>query len=269
VPVGTNFAIGTYSVSSGAVSLDPSLPLSDVNATVDISGVGFSHSFALAGHTATWAVAVPYVGAHISAAVYGQQQSGSRYGFSDLRARFSMLLSGHALTPAEFARRKPSTTFGVSLSVSTPTGTYDPTHLINIGSNRYAFTPEIGMEHPMGKWFVDFAAALSLFTNNTNYYGGKALTQAALANYQFHTGYNFHPGQWLAFDANYYAGGSTSINGARPINPLANSRYGLTYAQPVGRGYSAKLSWSHWLSGQYGQNFSTVSLALQYRWFDK
>lgn len=268
VPIGTNFAVGTYSLSSGDVSLDPSLPLSDVNASLGTTVVGFSHSFAFDGRTATWGLAVPYLGAHVTAAVYGQTRAGSRYGFADARARFSILLLGRALTPAEFARRKPRTTLGISVSVTAPTGAYDPTHLINIGSNRYSFTPEIGMEQPMGKWFADLAAAVSIFGKNTNYFGGNVLTQASLANYQFHTGYNFRPGQWLAFDANYYAGGSTSMNGAKAINTLANSRYGLTYAQPVGTGFTAKVSWSSWLSGRYGQQFTTTTASLQYRWFD-
>lgn len=268
VPVGTNFAVGSYSISSGDVSLDPSLPLSDVNATLGTTTLGFSHSFDLNGHTASWAVAVPYLGAHVTAAVFGQTMSGSRYGFSDLRARFSMLLLGRALTPAEFARRKPRTTLGLSVSATAPTGTYDPTHLINFGSNRYSVTPEIGMEQPIGRWFADLAAAVSIFGTNPNFYGGNRQNQAALANYQFHTGYNLRPGAWVALDANYYTGGATSVNGAKAINFLANSRYGLTYAQPVGRGLTAKLSWSTWLSGRFGQQFTTTTLSLQYLWFD-
>ena len=62
-------------------------------------------------------------------------------------------------------------------------------------------------------------------------------------------------------------GGATSANSAPAINELANSRYGFAFSQPIGPGFSAKLAWSHWLTGQYGQNFSTVGLQLQYRWF--
>ncbi len=268
VPVGTNFVLETYQVSTGQVSVDPSLPISDINASVNTNTLGLSHSFALGGRTASWALVVPYLGAHITGAVYGQAQAGSRFGFSDVRARFVLSLLGPALTPSEFARRKPSTTLGVSLAVAAPTGSYDPTHLINIGSNRWGFQPEIGMEQPMGKWFVDGAAAVSIFCANTNFYGGGILQQRALANYQFHVGYNFRPGQWLAADANYYDGGATSINGAAAINRLANSRYGLSFSQPVGAGFSTKLSWSRWLSGTYGQQFSTASVTLQFRWFD-
>jgi hypothetical protein len=211
---------------------------------------------------------VPYVGGHLSAAVYGQQQAFSRFGFSDLRARFGVNLLGRALTPAEFAQRTPSTTLGVSLTVLMPTGTYSRTQLINPGSNRWTLKPEIGLEQPLGKWFADLSAGLWLFGANDDYFGGRTLRQAPLDIFQVHAGYTFRPGQWLAADANYYSGGATSVNGAAAVNALANSRYGLTYSQPMGSGLSAKLAWSHWLTGRFGQQFTTIGAALQYRWFD-
>jgi hypothetical protein len=95
------------------------------------------------------------------------------------------------------------------------------------------------------------------------------LRQEPLDIFQFHAGYVFRPNQWLALDANYYSGGATSTNGARWINTLDNSRYGLTFSQPIALGLSAKVSWSRWLTGRFGQRFSTIAAALQYLWFDR
>lgn len=268
-PIDTNFVVGIFTNSTGNVSVDPSLPLSDVHASINTVGLSFTHTFPLAGRTASWAVVVPYLGGNITGAFYGQAGATTRSGFPDLRLRFSINLLGQALTPAEFARRKPSTTLGVGVTVIAPTGTYDPTRLINIGSNRWSFKPEIGTEVPMGKWFADFSAGFWVFGENTNYFGGQTLQQAPLATYQIHTGYNFRPGQWLGLDGNYYAGGATMVGRASPLNALANSRYGLAFSQPMGPGVSVKVSWSHWLSGQFGQNFSTIAGALQYRWFNR
>ena len=268
-PVGTNIANGIYTFSKGSVSLDPSLPLSDVRASIDTVSLSFNHTFRVGGRAGAWAVIVPYLGGHVSAAVYGQEQAATRYGFPDARVRLSFNFIGPALAPSEFARRKPGTSAGISCSVIVPTGTYSPVHLINIGSNRWSVKPEIGIEQPMGKWFVDLSAGMWFFGTNANYYGARTQTQDPLGIYQMHSGYNFHPGQWLALDADYYTGGATTVSGAGAINRLANSRYGVTFAQPAGGGLTAKLSWSHWLSGQYGQNFSTIGAALQYRWFDR
>jgi Putative MetA-pathway of phenol degradation len=268
-PIDTNFALGVFSTSSGDVSLDPSLPLTDVHAAVNTTTLEFSHTFPFANHTASWAVVLPYLDGQITGNVYGQGQSTTRDGFPDFRARLAINLLGGALTPAQFARRKPRTSLGVSVTISAPTGTYDPTQLINIGSNRWSFKPEVGVEQPMGKWFADLSAAWQIFGKNTDYFGENVLEQAPLASYQVHTGYNFRPGQWLAADWTYYTGGATTVGEAQPINRLSNSRYGLTFSQPFGPGFSVKLAWSHWLSGQYGQNFSTAALTLQYRWFNR
>ena len=268
-PIDANFAVGALSNSTGTVPLDPSLPLSDVRPAINTAVLSFTHTFRLGDRTANWAFSIPYLGGYVSAVVSGQREAVSRYGFADFRARFGVNLLGPALTPPEFARRKPSTTLGVSMTVIMPTGTYSRSELINIGSNRWTFKPEIGLERPMGKWFTDLSAGVWVFGENTDYFGGQVLRQASLGIYQIHAGYVFRQNQWLALDANYYSGGATSVNGANSIDSLANSRYGLTFSQPVGSGLSAKLSWSRWLSGRFGQKFSTVAVALQYLWFNR
>lgn len=269
LPVDSNFAVGTLSNSTGTVPLDPSLPLSDVRPAINTATLSFTHTFRLGERTANWAVSIPYLGGHVSAVISDQPQAFARYGFADLRARFGVNLLGRALTPAEFARRKPATTLGVSATLIMPTGTYDRSELINVGSNRWTVKPEIGVEQPMGKWFTDLSAGVWIFGNNTDYFGGQPLRQAPLDIFQFHAGYTFRQNQWLAVDANYYSGGSTSVNGARSIDSLANSRYGLTFSEPIASGLSSKVSWSRWLSGRFGQRFSTVAAALQYLWFDR
>ncbi len=268
-PIDTNFVVGTLSNSTGNVSLDSSLPLSDVRASIYTAALVFTHTFPLIGNTATWAVAVPYLGGQITGALYGQTGATTRDGFPDVRLRFAMNLLGRALAPAEFMRRRPSPTLGVGVTVIAPTGTYDPTRLINIGSNRWSFKPEIGSEFPMGKWFTDLSAGIWVFGKNTNYFGGQVLEQAPLTTTQINAGYNFRPGQWLALGGSYYFGGATTTSGAMPINALSNSRYGVGFSQPLGPGFSAKLLWSHWLTGQYGQNFTTISATIQYRWFGR
>ena len=268
-PINANFAVGTVSNSTGTVPLDPSLPLSDVRPSIDTVILGFTHTFRLGSRAANWAVYLPYLGGHVAAVLGGQPAAISRFGFADFRARFGVNLLGQALTPTEFARRKPSTTLGISITAIMPTGTYNRTQLLNTGSNRWTFKPEIGLEQPMGKWFADLSAGAWLFGDNTDYFDGEVLRQAPLGIFQFHGGYTFRQNQWLAFDVNYYSGGATSVNGAPWINLLQNSRYGLTFSQPLGSGLSAKVSWSRWLTGRFGQKYTTVAAALQYLWFDR
>lgn len=267
-PVDSNFAVGAVSNSTGTVPVDPTLPLSDVRPSLNSATLSFTHTFRLGSRAANWAIAIPYLGGRISATAAGQPETLSRVGFADLRARVGINFLGPALTPAEFAQRRPSTALGLSMTVIMPTGSYDRKQFINVGSNRWTFKPEIGLEQPLGNWFADFSAGLWIFGENMDYFGGRVLRQAPLGIFQFHTGYTFRQNQWLAIDANYYSGGATQTGGGASLNSLANSRYGLTYSQPIGSGLSTKVSWSRWLSGRFGQRFSTIGLALQYLWFD-
>jgi hypothetical protein len=269
-PIDTNFVVGSFTNSTGNVSLDPTLPLTDAHSQTNTTSLSFTHTFPLAGRTATWAIAVPYLAGLISASGGADDRTAAvdRHGFADLRFRFSVDLLSRALKPAEFARRAPHATLGVGVTVVAPTGAYDPTQLINIGSNRWSVKPEIGIEVPIGKWFADFAAGLWLFGENANYAGTRSFREAPLATYQVHAGYSFRPGQWLAIDGGYIAGGATTLGAGAPLNASSNSRYGAAFSQPLGPGISAKAAWSHWLRGP-GQEYSSIGAALQYRWFNR
>lgn len=39
---------------------------------------------------------------------------------------------------------------GMSLTITAPTGLYDADKLLNLGSNRWSFKPEIALSHPFG-----------------------------------------------------------------------------------------------------------------------
>src|SRR5579871_3709915 len=65
-PVDTNFVVGTWSNSEGTVPVNPSLPLTDVHGSINTLSLSFTHTFPFAGRTATWAIAVPYVGGNIT-----------------------------------------------------------------------------------------------------------------------------------------------------------------------------------------------------------
>jgi outer membrane putative beta-barrel porin/alpha-amylase len=268
-PIDTNFLIASYQRITGGVSLDPSLPVTGVKATINTGFLAYDRTFDLFGQTASAAIVLPYVQADLSGQVDAQGMKISRSGLGDLKLRFTEnLLGGPALTPEGFAQRVPTTTLGVSLAVVAPTGDYDSAHLINISSNRWAFKPEIGLSQPIGDWFSDAAAGVWVFTDNTDFFRGHVRSQDALWVFQLHAGYNFQPGLWLAADGTYYTGGRTSINGVANHDVQAVSRYGLTLSVPLAEGFSAKLAWSSWLTAHKSGNFDTFGVSLQYRWFD-
>ena len=269
-PVGANFAFVGYSWSGGQVLVDESLPVSDVESRIDSLITGYSRTFGLAGRASSLAVTVPWFWATMSGNVGESRRAVERVGLGDVRLRLAVnLLGGPALSPAEFATRQQRTTLGASLTVVAPTGEYDGTKLVNLGSNRWSFKPELGVSIPLGKWFIEGSAGAWLFTDNDDFFGGARREQDPLTLLQLHGGYQFHPGFWIAADANYYRGGESTIDGVARKDLQANSRYGLTLSVRLAPGLSAKLAAATGLTTRTGTDYDTVLLAVQYLWIDR
>lgn len=269
-PVGANFLVLAYSKSDGGVLFDPSLPATDVTAKIESGALGYVRTFGLAGHAANAGIVLPYLDGDFSGNVGEQRQYVGRSGFGDVRLRMAVsLLGGPALSPREFAQRTPTTTLGASLSIVAPTGEYDSSKLINIGGNRWAFKPEVGVSHPIGNWFVEGSAGVWLFADNDEFNGTSRRQQDPLATFQLHAGYTFRPGLWLAGNATYYSGGRTTVDGVAKEDLQENSRYGVTLSVPINRQWSTKLAYANGFSTRIGGDFRTLSFAVQYLWFDR
>ena len=268
-PVGANFVLLGGSWSGGEVLVDESLPVSDIESRIDNLFAGYSRTFGFAGRASSLARRPLDLGRD-ERERWRTRRSIERVGLADVRLRWAVnLLGGPALSPAEFANWKQPTTLGASLTVVAPTGEYDPARLVNIGSNRWAFKPELGVSIPLGKWFLEGAAGVWLFTDNDDFFGGKRREQNPLALLQLHGGYQFRPGFWLAADANYYRGGATTVDGSENDDLQADSRYGLTLSVRLAPGLSAKLAAATGLTTRIGGEYDTVLLAIQYFWFDR
>ena len=268
--MGLNVVIAGYSWSSGGVAFDPSLPVTDVTARIQAATLGYARTLGVAGRSASFSVALPHVTGNVSGNVGEARATADRSGPGDARLRLAVnLFGGPALTPQEFAQRKPGIAVGASLSVIAPTGEYDPSKLINIGTNRWSFKPDLGVTHEVANWFLEASAGVWFYTDNTDFYGGATRSQDPLGTLQFHVGYTFRPGLWLAADATHFWGGRTRVNDDVKQDLQQNSRYGLTLSVPIDRAWSVKLAWSENLLTRIGGEFTTVSAAVQYRWFDR
>lgn len=268
-PTGVNFLVLGYTRSTGGVLIDASLPLDNVVADLDSWIAGYGRSFGLFGRSASVALSVPYAQADVSGDVADKNSATTRSGLADPRLKLGInLLGGEALAPRDFARRMPRTTLGASLTVAAPFGQYDASRLINLGANRWAFKPELGISHPAGHWYLEAYAGVWLFTDNDDYFGGTRLEQEPVTSVQAHVSYTFRPRLWVAADATYYQGGQTTLDGTAAANLQENTRVGLTLSIPVAQRQSVKLSWSEGASTRFGEDFTTYGLVWQYMWFD-
>lgn len=269
-PVGTNFAVANYGYQTGAVVFDATLPFKDVTAKVNSGSLIYVRTFNLFGRSANAGLVVPYVWGSIEGEVNEENRRITRSGFGDLQSRLTVnLLGGPALTPAEFAVRKPERTLGISLLTVAPTGQYFPDKLINIGGNRWAFKPELGFSQPLGKWSFEAYAGAWFFTTNDDFFGGQTRSQEPVIAFQGHVSYTFAPRLWLAASGTYYTGGKTTINGVLNSDLQNNSRVSLTASVPVARNQSLKFFWARGATTSIGADFTTYSVSYQFVWFDR
>jgi hypothetical protein len=264
-PTGVTFVVAAAGRSTGGILTDPSLPVDDVDATVDAVAVAVGHTFEFLGRSASIAIAQPRLAGRFTGTLNGEDAEASRSGLGDTKLRLATnFFGGPALTPAEFATRTPTTTLGASLIISAPTGDYHGDKLINIGTNRWAVKPEIGITHPVGKWYLEATAGVWVFEDNDEFFGGQRREQDPLASVQAHVSYTFRPRLWLAVNAIYYDGGRTTIDGVLRDDRQSNSRYGLTLSVPVGAAQSLKFTWSDGASTRIGSDFTSYGIAWQY-----
>ena len=187
-------------------------------------------------------------------------------GLGDPRIRFSVLLHGApALSLQEFADYRQDFVVGVSLAVLVPLGQYDSDKLVNIGTNRWAVRPELGVSKTFGAWTIELAPSVTFYTANHDFFGGKTLERDPLFAAQAHVIYYSRLGIWGSIDATYYVGGASTVDGERAERP-ENLRLGATVSIPVNRHNSVKLYGSVGAIARTGGNFNTAGIAWQFRW---
>jgi hypothetical protein len=267
-PIGTTFLVVGVGRSTGSVLVDPSLPFEDVKARLGVGTVGVGHSFDLASRSALFLVAAPYARARATGRVEEATTEVQRRGWADMRMKLSVnLLGGRALRPREFAAARRGPIVGASLSVGAPTGTYHSDRLVNLGSNRWSYKPEMGVSVPVGRWTLEGYAGVWLFTANDSFFPGTATReQTPVSAFQWHVSYTARPRLWLAFDATWYSGGTSKVNGIDKADLQRNSRIGGAISVPLGRRQSIKGAFSTGATTRIGGDFNTFGVTWQMTW---
>ena len=265
-PIGTNFVGLTYAHSSGDVLLDPTIPIQNANVQFNTMSAGYYHSFGLFGRQTSVSLVVPYVWGSGTGLVNGVQTNIYRSGLGDPGLRISYNLYGSpALTAEEFKKRKSKTVVGISVVITAPLGQYDPRLLINIGTNRWSFKPQIGFSRAVHAWTLDLYLGGYFFSDNSNFFGGHMRQQAPIGATQVHVSYTFRPGMWAAVDGIYYTGGRTTVDGVPKNDLQQNVRVGLTFALPIGHAQSLKFQYTTGAVTRVGGNFTTAAITYQLR----
>ena len=105
-----------------------------------------------------------------------------------------------------------------------------------------------------------------LFTDNTDFFGGRTREQAPILATQLHGTFRFKRNMWLAGDANYYTGGRTTIDGKQNLDLQRNSRIGATFSSAVSRGHAIRVSVSRGAFTTIGASFTSIGASYNYAW---
>lgn len=265
-PVGATFLVAGLVRSSGSVVFDPTLPFRDVEAHINAALLGAGHTFGFFGKLALATVAVPYSWGEVSGLVGEQARRITRSGLADARFKLSVNLAGNpAMGVREFAAAPRRTIVGASVTVTAPSGQYDGAKLINLGTNRWSFKPEVGLSVPWKRWDFDGYLGAWFFSDNVDFYpGGLERSQDPVVTLQGHASYTFRRRLWAAVDATWYRGGDATIEGTPPAGGVNNSRVGATLSIPLGRRQSIKVAYSSGVAVRTGTDFKTVTLGWQW-----
>jgi hypothetical protein len=178
-------------VRAGAVSLLYSFPIGSQYGGVAISG-----------GRATVEVIGPF----------GRLQTA---GFTDPGFTFHVNIFGApALRRDQFLSATPQTFLSFHFTANAPLGSYDRSSPVNVGGNRWAFTPVLNLSitRDDGVSWIDLYAGVRFFTNNNAFLGDNQLSQNPLGILTAHYSHNIGKKTWVAIGVFYDKGGETFIN---------------------------------------------------------
>jgi len=278
-PLRSNAVTLGYAYNFGELLFEGAAPITGATGKLGVSSVAYYHSFGMLGRSANVLAALPYGVGHFEGTVLGESEARSihRSGLFDSAVRVSVnLAGGPAMSLAEMRKWQQKHLLGLSLKLIAPTGQYDPTKLINLGANRWAFKPELGYSGRSGHWLLDAYASLWLFTKNPDFFGrnefvagSRSQTQDPIAAAEVHLSYDVRPRMWLSLDGNFWHGGRTSIDGVEnPATLQKNSRVGVTASFPVTRHSALKAGYAQGAYIRFGGDYRILSVAWQYSWID-
>lgn len=264
-PIGTKIIVGGVGGSKGGILFDPSLDVDDVHGDLTLAITGLGYTFNLAGRQARVLAVFPVAWGAIDGQIGSTPQRQELGGLVDPRIKFTVGLRGMpALTRAEFARARRPTMVGASVTVMPPLGDYHANRLINLGYNRWAIKPEVGVTRSLGPWTVEGSVGVWMFTTNTRYAPGHARkSQDPIGSLQGHVSYAWPNRVWLAFDATWFEGGQTRVDGIESPDLQRNSRIGGTLSIPTFKNHSLKVTYSTGASTRRGTDFDTVNVTWQ------
>lgn len=267
-PIGVNQLELAYTYAHSNASIDTSIIVAGAKFNLNQGAITYTRLFSFFGRVAWVDASVPLAG--LDGSITGTNIQGATNGAGDSSYEFAMLLKGGpALSVKKFGSYKPTTTIGVSLTVTAPTGLYRSEKILNLGSDRWSFKPEFAVSHPFGpkqKWEIDGYANAYFYTDNTSYHGVEVLRQQPLPGLEAHLSYSFTSSVWASLDARYSFRGDTFVNGVNQNDGQQNFALGSEVNVSVNPRNSLVFEFAKALVHQNGSAYTGIAVKYIYSW---
>jgi len=248
LPIDTNFLSFAYGRKDAEIDFDPALRIENATQEMETVAFAYARTFGVFGKVGRVDLIQAWNDSEWAGMLDGQPASTRRRGLADTRIRLSANIVGAPpLAGKDYAAyragTKVETIVGVGLAVDLPTGQYDSGKLINLGSNRFAFNPQLGIVHSRGDWSFETTGSVWFYTDNDAFFHGNTLGQQPLGTLQAHVTHDFGPRLWLTASTGFEFGGRTSINGEPNDDRREDLLWALTAGYTLSNRFALKVSY--------------------------
>lgn len=248
VPADSHFAGGGLAFTYADITFNPVLEIEDARAEIYTIPISYVYTFPLFDRSARVSILQAYQTGEWRGLLQGSPASTRRSGLADTKLRFAInLLGAPPLKGKDFAdyrrKTKDETIVGAGLVIAMPTGEYYSSRLINVGTNRWTFRPQLGVQHTHGRWTYELTGDIWFYTENDDFWQDTRLELDPLYALQGHLIYTYRPGFWFVLSAAYGIGAESTVNGVEKNDPKENALFAIATGLPINRTTGFKLAW--------------------------
>ncbi|WP_319522338.1 transporter [uncultured Desulfosarcina sp.] len=220
-------ALAIYGISTeGNQTADPGQIIKGADLDVNLAVLQYTHTFSIKGQQSAVFGVLPFGEVKGSVNLPRRSLSANSSGIGDATLGGVFGIYGSPAVQAEnFASYKPGVTFGVLTKLGMPTGEYDESEVLNLGSNRWSMQFGLPTTYSIGKSLLDpsltrfeILPSVTFYTDNDDPYHADECEQDPLFNIEGHIIRNLHQAVWVSLDAIYTFGGETTTDGVADDN---------------------------------------------------
>lgn len=190
-------------------------------------------------------------------------------GFGDVTVLFGLgLYNTPALTSSEIKlRNHDGLSIASSISLTIPTGDYDNTKLLNVGTNRSSQKLELNTTYRYKNIMFEANVYGINYSNNNEYRGYNKLEQKPLYGLETHTSLNISPQAWISFDTFNIDGARNYVNNTDLNNKQRSFSAGITAGYLITKNQMLKIIYQN--TSTKDKNSSALegtALSYNYMW---